>query len=306
MTTVGLCLPQLGGHVNAAVLQRFCERSEELGYAGLWVQEHLFHPTAPVSGYAGTPGAPVPEQYRSVLGATELMAAAAAWTESVMIGSSILVAGYHRPVELAQRLATIDLLSNGRLVAGFSVGWSDDEHLQMDVDPKTRGRRCDELVRALIACWGPDPVSFEGEFFHIPLSDVSPKPLQHPHPRLLSGMWSPAGIERTVAFFDIWNPARGSAEELRIRIDEMNANRPAGARPLELYVRTFAQRPSSRPGGPVQGIEGIEADVAAAREASVDHVIVDCNFWEAIDAPDRWADVPDLVAPALAAAGERR
>lgn len=306
MTTVGLCLPQLGPHVDAATLRRFCERSEELGYAGLWVQEHLFFPHRPSSGYGGSPGAPVPEQYRTVLGATELMAAAAAWTDRAVIGSSILVAGYHRPVELAQRLATVDVLSGGRLVAGFSVGWSDDEHRQMGVDPRTRGRRCDELVRALVACWGPDPVSFTGELFDIPPSDVRPKPVQVPRPPLLSGMWSSAGVARTTARFDIWNPARGTPAELRARVEEMDAQRPVGAAPLRLYYRSFAQRPSSRPGQPVPGVDGVVADVLAARDAGVEHVIVDCNFWDEIDAPERWAAVPDRFAPALDAAGVAR
>ena len=82
--------------------------------------------------------------------ATELLTAAAAWTEKPLIGTGILVGGYHRPVELAQRLAAIDILSNGRLIAGLSVGWSKDEHEQMDVEFHTRGRRMGELVDALL------------------------------------------------------------------------------------------------------------------------------------------------------------
>jgi Luciferase-like monooxygenase len=100
-----------------------------------------------------------------------------------------------RPVELGQRLATLDLLSSGRLIAGISVGWSDDEHQQMGVDPRTRGRRC-------------------GEFFSIPESVVRPKPLQQPRPRLMSGMRSAVGLARTAQLFDIWNPSRGSAQEI--------------------------------------------------------------------------------------------
>ena len=86
------------------------------------------------------------------------------------------MAGYHRPVDLAQRISTLDILSGGRTVFGFSVGWSDEEHAQYDVDPRTRGRRADELIDAMKACWGPDPVSYEGDFFRIPVSDVRPKP----------------------------------------------------------------------------------------------------------------------------------
>src|SRR6266545_2713768 len=121
---VGLSLPQLGGQVTRDGLRAFCESAEELGFASLWVQEHLFYPLHPVSGYSARPGLAVPEAYRTVLGALQTLTAAAAWTTRPVVGTSILVAGLHRPVALAQQLSTIDLLSEGRLVAGFSVGWS--------------------------------------------------------------------------------------------------------------------------------------------------------------------------------------
>jgi alkanesulfonate monooxygenase SsuD/methylene tetrahydromethanopterin reductase-like flavin-dependent oxidoreductase (luciferase family) len=162
---IGLCLPQLGGNVDRDGLRAFCERAEELGYGSLWVQEHIFYPLNPVSGYSARPGLKVPDAYRSTLAALGTLTAAAAWTSGPVVGSSILVAGLHRPVALAQQLSTIDTLSGGRLVAGFSVGWSDEEHQVMDVDPRTRGARCDELIDALVACWGPDPVQFSGRFF---------------------------------------------------------------------------------------------------------------------------------------------
>src|SRR4029077_1014049 len=133
----------------------------------------------------------------------ETLTAAAAWTTRPVVGTSILVAGLHRPVALAQQLSTIDVLSGGRLVAGFSVGWSDEEHQQMDVDPRTRGARCDELIDALLACGGRDPVELAGRVFTLSQAGVNPKPVQVPRPRLLSGMRSPAGLRRTAERFDI-------------------------------------------------------------------------------------------------------
>ena len=211
---VGLTLPQIGEHVTREAVRTFCERAEALGFASLWVQEHLFYALVPSAPYAARPGMPVPEAYKTTWSPLELLTAAAAWTERVRIGTGVLVGGYHRPVELAQRLATLDHISNGRLIVGLSVGWSKDEHDQMDVEFETRGRRMDELVEAVKTCWGPDPVQFDGEFFHIPESIVSPKPVQRPHPPLLSGMRSPAGLRRTAAMFDMWNPASGSIEQI--------------------------------------------------------------------------------------------
>ena len=146
-------------------------------------------------------------------------------------------------------MATIDVLSGGRLVVGLSVGWSGEEHEQMDVSIDRRGARLEELVAALEACWGPDPVTFDGEFFHIPRSEIDPKPLQQPRPSLISGLWGPVGLKRTARAFDGWNPAGpllaraggggGSAPSRPIR--------PAGTAPLEIWYRTFLQCPSARP-----------------------------------------------------------
>ncbi len=299
---IGLTLPQLGGHVTRAALRGFCEQAEELGFGSLWVQEHIFYPLNPVSGYSARPGLAVPDAYRSVLGALETMTAAAAWTTRPVIGSSILVAGLHRPVALAQQLATIDLLSEGRLVAGFSVGWSDEEHQVMDVDPRTRGARCDELIDALLACWGPDPVCFDGRFFSIPEAEIRPKPVQRPRPRLLSGMRSPAGLRRTAEKFDIWNPASGTLDthlELFAQLAEM---RPAGMAPLELYRRVFTTPPVEVANLRTASIDDLCAEVARSRAAGAATVIVDTNFDPALDTAQRWAEVPKTLAPLLDAA----
>ena len=299
---IGLALPQLGGHVDRDGLRGFCEQAEELGFGSLWVQEHLFYVLNPVSGYSARPGLPVPDAYRSVLGALDTMAAAAAWTSRAWLGSSILVAGLHRPVALAQRLSTIDVISGGRVIAGFSVGWSDEEHQVMDVDPRTRGARCDELIDALEACWGPDPVSHQGRFFSIPESEVRPKPLQQPRPRLLSGMRSEAGLRRTAEKFDIWNPASGTLEqhlELFARLGEM---RPAGRAPLELYRRLFTTPPVEVANLRTASVDELCAEVARSREAGVATVIIDTNFDPALDSAESWAEVPRVLSPLLEAA----
>jgi probable F420-dependent oxidoreductase len=299
---IGLTLPQLGGHVTRDGLRGFCERAEELGYGSLWVQEHLFYPHHPVSGYSGRPGLAVPDAYRSVLAALETLTAAAAWTTRPVVGTSILVAGLHRPVALAQQLSTIDVLSGGRLVAGFSVGWSDEEHEQMDVDPRTRGARCDELIDALLACWRPDPVEFAGRFFTIPKADVNPKPVQQPRPRLLSGMRSPAGLRRTAAKFDIWNPASGTVEQHREMLATIAGLRPAGLPPVELYRRVFTVPPVQVANLRPANVDDLCAEVARSREAGAAAVIVDTNFDPALVTPAAWAAVPDVLAPLLDAA----
>lgn len=298
MTGIGLCLPQLGEHVTAEVVRGFCERAEELGYTSLWVQDHFLWPLEPVRGYAGRAGAPIPRQYQSVLAPTELLTAAATWTSSVVLGTSVLVGGNHWPVPLAQRLATIDLLSGGRLVVGLGVGWNAEEHAASGTDIATRGARMEEFVAVLRACWGDDPVHHEGRFFSVPPSILRPKPVQRPHPPLLSGMWSAAGLERTRRHFDGWNPAGRTVEQVAATVERLDADRPAGMGPLSVYHRAFAQFPlAAAPDGDVVARLAEEAGAAAA--AGFTEFVVEHNFWSGVASPDDWLAVPERFAPLL-------
>ena len=305
MTTtmrVGLALPQLGPHADARAVRGFAERAEELGFGHLFVQQHLFYPHEVVSGYSARPGLAVPEAYRSVLQPLEVLAAVVGWTSDIVVGTSILVAGYHRPVDLAQRITTLDVLSGGRTVFGFSVGWSDEEHAQYDVDPRTRGRRADELIDALKACWGPDPVSFVGEFFSIPASDVDPKPVQRPHPPLMSGMRSEAGLRRTAEKFDWWNPASGTLEQHLATMDQLRQLRPSDLAPLRMCWNLFTDPPVVVANLRPLTVDELCVEVAAASAAGVDAVSVDANFDPSITSVDDWLAVPDRLAPLLEAA----
>ena len=303
---LALSLPQLGPHVTRDAVRGFVERAEELGYGGFFAQQHLFYPHNPVSGYSARPGVPVPEAYRSVMQPLELLSAVAAWTDTAIIGTSVLVAGYHRPVDLAARLATLDVLSGGRVVAGFSVGWSDEEHAQYDVDPRTRGKRADELIDALRACWAADPVEHHGEFFDIPVSDVRPKPLQVHGPRLASGMRSAAGLTRTAEKFDIWNPASGTLEQHLQTFAELGAMRPADLAPLGLHWNLFTQPPVEVANLRTLSVDELVDQVAqAAATGVVDLVSIDTNFDVTVDSPDAWRTVPDRLLPVLEAASTR-
>ncbi len=302
MTRVGLSLPQLGSFATRDTIRGFAESAEELGFGSLFVQQHLFYPLNPASGYSARPGLAVPEAYRSILQPMEILAAVAAWTEKVTIGTSILVAGYHRPVDLAQRITTLDLLSGGRTVFGFSVGWSDEEHEQYDVDPRTRGKRSDELIDALKACWGPDPVTYSGEFFSIPESDIRPKPLQRPHPPLMSGMRSAAGLQRTAEKFDIWNPASGTLEQHLETLASINAMRDPSRAPLTMCWNLFTVPPVIVANLQPLDVDGLCEHVSAAAAAGVESVSIDANFELAYASPEDWLALPAKLAPVLQAA----
>ena len=299
---VGLALPQLGNSVDAKAVHGFAARAEELGFGHLFVQQHLFYPHEVVSGYSARPGLAVPSAYRSVLQPLELLSVVAGWTTDIILGTSILVAGYNRPVDLAQRITTLDVLSGGRTVFGFSVGWSDEEHAQYDVDPRTRGRRAGEFIDAMKACWGPDPVSHQGEFFSIPASDVDPKPIQRPHPPLMSGMRSEVGLARTAEQFDWWNPASGTLEQHLETMNLLASMRPAGLEPLKMCWNLFTDPPVVVANLRPLSVDELCEQVALAAAAGVDAVSIDANFDPAITSSEDWVKIPDQLAPLLDAA----
>lgn len=299
MTDVGLCLPQLGPHVTAEVIAEFARRAEALGYSSLWVQDHFMYPLSPERGYGGS-GVLPPDQYKSVFAPLETLAFVAGITSKVNLGTSILVAGNHWPVSLAQRLASIDHMCQGRLIVGLGVGWNAEEHRASGTEIETRGRRMDDFIPALLACWGEDPVSYDGPIFQIPQSHVNPKPLRRPV--LLSGMWSKAGLERTARWFDAWNPAGMPVAKVVKMAASINALRQPDQSPIEIYYRSFAQAPLGPLADDGSNVSAMVRDAQEAAEAGFAEVTLEHNFWSQITEPADWLKIPEMYAPVLEAA----
>ena len=246
-------------------------------------------------------GLPIPRQYQSVLAPTELLATAAAVTTAPRLGTSVLVQGHHWPASLAQRLATIDVLSGGRLVVGLGQGWNAEEHIASGTSVSDRAARMDEFVEVLRACWGPDPVSFEGRFFTITPSIQRPKPVQQPHPLLVSGASSSAGQARTSARFDGWNPAGRRVADVVADLSTMQTNRDPSRPPLRVFHRSFVQFLGAAE--PIDATLGrLRAEVTEACAAGFEEVILEHNFWDAIASPADWLAVPGQFVSVLEAA----
>ncbi|MFN2537771.1 MAG: TIGR03619 family F420-dependent LLM class oxidoreductase [Mycobacteriales bacterium] len=296
MTGVGLCLPQLGPVVDATLLRDFAQQAEGMGFAHLWVQDHFLYALQQDGEYGGSAAAQ-PEVYQSVWGPTEVLAAVATWTQRIELGTSILVGGNHWPAKLAQQLATIDHLSGGRLrTVGLSVGWSHEEHRAVGVDPHTRGARMDDFVPTLLACWGEDPVSYEGPFFSIPRSIIRPKPVARP--RLMSGMWSAKGLARTARHFDVWNPGSMPVSQVGEMLGVINEQRPDGLPPVDVLYRVAMQSTS----GHRMTVDEIAARTAEVVDAGYEGVIVETNFCSEIDSAAVWMDILSSLKPVLDAA----
>ena len=106
-------------------------------------------------------------------------------TERISLGTSVIDMFFQNPAVLGRRFATLDILSNGRAIAGLGIGWSRDEYDVSGIPYKNRGARADEYLQSLRRMWTNDVVEFKGRFYNIPALKIGPKPFQKPHPHFI-------------------------------------------------------------------------------------------------------------------------
>jgi len=234
---------------------------------------------SPQEPYPASPDGSLPETYKSVLDPLETLAFVAAHTEKAQLGASVIVLPYHTPIELARRIATIDVLSKGRAVLGCGVGWSHDEFEAVGTPFGRRGARSDECLKAMIALWTEDPVGFEGEFYSIPESMIGPKPVQKPYPPIYIAGFGKYAFDRAVKFGNGWNPAGvPSFEWLEDMIKQFRETASAAGRSgMEVVLRVFPVIFDQSSGGyraPMMGTLGeIKEDVGRLRDIGVTEII---------------------------------
>jgi probable F420-dependent oxidoreductase len=257
---------------------RYAQEAERLGYAALWTYERLLRPLAEVS-QGGGPPQPVPEVYRLTYEPLETLSDVAALTNRSRLGTSVVDALLHPPVVLARRLATLDQFSGGRVIAGLGQGWMPQEFEAAGVPMSRIGAGMDDVIGALRACWGPDPVAYEGRFYQIPPSELNPKPVQA-HVPILLGAMTPAGARRAARVADGINPIAFSEDQLRGLITVFHeAAEALGRDPAGLTVTVRANVPitaeplgDDRPflGGSPRQIAG---DIGRLAGSGVQHVL---------------------------------
>jgi alkanesulfonate monooxygenase SsuD/methylene tetrahydromethanopterin reductase-like flavin-dependent oxidoreductase (luciferase family) len=196
---IGLTLPQLGPQATKENVIWLAKMAEEEHFDSLWVNERLLWPLNPKTpiGRIGdsqeiaidsSPDGTLPTYYQNVLDPLETLTFAAANTDKITLGTSVIDMLFHNPVILARRFATLDVLSQGRSICGLGIGWSEDEYIASNIPFKDRGKRADEFVQALTRIWTEDVVEFKGSYYEIPASKIGPKPIQKPRiPIYLAG-----------------------------------------------------------------------------------------------------------------------
>ena len=174
---IGLHLPHVGPLATREGITAFARLAEEHGFDSLWVSDHVVVPRSLGSRYPyNREGAfPIPPEVPFQEPIATLLFVAGV-TQRAKLGTTVLVVPMRNPVVTAKQLATLDVLSNGRLVLGVGAGWMQEEFEALGVPFEQRGARASEYIRLYKALWTEDNPSFHGKFWQIEDIGFSPKP----------------------------------------------------------------------------------------------------------------------------------
>ena len=248
---LGIHLPHIGRKAGPDSIRRVAEQAEALGFADVWVSEHIIVPK-------GAPYPPSPNFWDPVLTLTW----AAACTQRVKLGTSVLVLPMRHPLPLAKELATLQNLSQGRLILGAGVGWMEAEFNALGVPFRERGRRMDEGIALMRAVWNDDPVSFPTRWIPAEVKEMrmQPQPCA-PIPIWIGGS-SDAAIARAQRL-DGWHGSRVAPDQAAAMVARLRAVRPEEAWTISLRIGCTAAN-----------VAELRGKFAAYKAAGVQHVLV--------------------------------
>jgi len=273
----GVTLPQFGplaaGPDVAGRIARVATAADRLGYHVLWTAEHLIFPRDIRTPYPYGGRFPFPVT-DPVLEVVATLAYVAALTRRIQLSSSVMILPYRNPIVLAKELATLDVLSGGRLVVGLASGWLAEEFAMLGVPFAERGDRTDEYLEVLRVLWTEERATFRGRFVAFEDAAFFPKPVQKPHPPIWIGGASRRAFARIVRLGAGWIAApRPDVDALArdiARLRDLAA--AAGRDPDTLGVAS---------GGGARNLEELLARLPALERAGVTIVNVPALFWTA-------------------------
>ena len=216
---------------------------EERGFESLFVTEHTHIPASRRTPWPG--GGELPKEYAHTLDPFIGLMAAAAATSRLRVGTGICLVIEHDPIVLAKVVASLDLLSNGRVLFGVGAGWNAEEMEHHGTAFPTRFRVMRERVQAMKAIWTQDEAEFHGEFVDFDRIWSYPKPVQRPHPPVLLGGEGRHTLRRVVEFCDGWFPrGRAGADVVLAQLQDLRIEAArAGRDPKTISVSVFGGKP---------------------------------------------------------------
>lgn len=264
---IGFSLSNNQGLTDVQDVVRTAVRAEELGYDSVWASDHVFNVSYVYERLGNRP-------YYDPL---TILAFAAAQTTRVALGTSVLVLPYHNPMRLAKQAATLDRLSDGRVVLGIGVGVIDTELEAMGVPFAERGPYTDESIEIMQTLWTEDAPRHEGRFFRFSDMAFSPRPVRPEGIPLLIGGASRAAIRRAARHGDGWHPTAMPPEDLAQGIRYLGEQaEQAGRDPAAIPVSVSVPLQGGRPGRFTLGADPAEmrANARAFADVGVSRIVV--------------------------------
>ncbi|MGE3537209.1 MAG: LLM class F420-dependent oxidoreductase [Candidatus Tectimicrobiota bacterium] len=272
--SIGCVYPNRGAMATPEQLVRFGQQAEALGFSTIWTSDHIVLPTEVRSPYPYHPSGQMPfvptEPYLEPLVVLTYLAAV---TRRIRLGTSVLILPYRNPVFMAKALATLDVLSHGRITLGVGVGWMEEEFKALGLDTYARrGAYSDECIRIFRTLWTDENPAFQGEFHQFSGLKCEPKPVQAGGIPIWVGGHTPQAIRRAARLGNGWQPivqrppADLPPEELRQKVAALREIAEASGRDpqsIRIALGASVQFTAEAGGGMLQGspqqiVEGIQ------------------------------------------------
>jgi probable F420-dependent oxidoreductase len=205
-------------------IRTLAQRAEALGFDSVWLADHIVIPQKVSSAYPyAANGASPFDAAHPFFEPLSVLNFLASCTQRVRLGTSVLIIPYREPLHTAKILATLDVLSGGRLIVGAGTGWMEEEFLALGLDTYARrGTVTNEYLQLFKELWTKDKPEFHGRYAHVSGVGFQPKPAQKPHPPIWIGGHSEAALKRVALLGDGWMPI-GLIPPSLLRPDEMSA-----------------------------------------------------------------------------------
>ena len=226
----GFTIPGRGPLATPERLGIIARKGEEFGFDALLTGDHILVPKNISSPYPYTEGGEFPgSSSGESMEQITLLSYIAGQTSKIRLVTSVLIVPHRNPLIAAKSLATLDVLSGGRLVVGVGVGWMREEFEALGLPPfEERGAVTDEYIRAFKVLWTEDDPHFEGKYISFDDITFLPKPVQKPHPPIWVGGESRPALRRTAELADGWYPLgsnptfpMGTPDELKAGLDRL-------------------------------------------------------------------------------------
>ncbi len=275
----GVILPNVGTLASTEILMEIANTCEELGFNGIFVNDHVVVPAILASRYPYRSNGIFPISHTdNIFDPIVTLSYLAATTQTIDLGFSVLILPYRHPILNAKMLSTLDALSNGRVIVGAGVGWMEEEFKLLDANYDDRGNETDLHIKQLRELWSPDPINIPD----IGTVSMHPKPTSCPRPPIWTGGITQKALIRAARHADGWHGIRLTPSELGFLANELTALREKHNNKADSFVVSMrsvfeiTDRDRSISRIPLRGsIDQIKQDIQTYHRSGLNYLVIE-------------------------------